>query len=466
MTPFLDTLALAVLALAQGDAPAGTAQGEPVPEDAAFVETTAARATWYVGEVVPLRVAFGFDAAFLEQRLVRLFQRELDVPAQLLVPWFDGVSGAELVGPPRAPESARRATIALGAGVVEAARREDAGGRLVLELERDLRPTRPGELVLPGAALHFAWATSFRDDLLAGRTPLDRREATVRGQPLALEVLPLPERGRPPGFTGAVGRFDVDAEVDAGEVELGRGLRLVLRVRGEGDLSSLAPPRLELPGFRVRGSLALDPQGPGERAFEYDVAPLDLAVREVPAIPFAHFDPTPPAGYRTAFTEPLPVRVVPAGAAPRREPTVSAAPPAPPEEDDVPRRMALVAGLTIGALGISLVVLALRARRAEARPPDERAADAFRSLSEGDDPAPKLVEYLAARLGVREAAVVAPDLPRRLAAAGVPDELARRAGALVEDLMAARFGGPAAPHGTREIAALVDELESAFRANA
>src|SRR5262249_33102491 len=156
-----------------------------------------------------------------------------------------------------------------------------------------------------GPLLRFAYAEHFRDDFVNGRTALDRTESTVRGAPLALEILALPEDGRPLEFTGAVGRFTLSATAQPRELALGQSLKLVLEIEGEGDLDSLQAPRLDgLEGFHVQGSLA-ERTARGLTA-TYELVPTDATVAAVPPIRFAFFERTPPAGYRTVSTAPIP----------------------------------------------------------------------------------------------------------------------------------------------------------------
>jgi hypothetical protein len=277
-------------------------------DEVAFVEASAGRTTYYVGEPVRVRLALGVRRELLEDGLVQLFRRPLDVPMQLTAPWLRGLPGAPAL--PEAPASTG-VTLALNEEVVRVHASEEriSGGAryAVFELERAFLPERAGELVFQAPELRLAWATRFEDDFLDGRVPADRRELVVHGAPLTLSILPLPEEGRPPGFAGAVGRFSVSAAVQPYEVDLGQSMELTLTVGGEGQRGE--PPRLDLPGFHVRGVIRR-----GD-AFVYDVAPRTAEVSEVPALPFAYFDPGPPAGYVSAASEPLPIRVRPASSA-------------------------------------------------------------------------------------------------------------------------------------------------------
>jgi hypothetical protein len=273
----------------------------------AFVEVRTPRPKAWVGETVRVEVAFGLEAGFADREMVQPFGVRLDVPVQLAAPW--------LVARPAEAGS----TFALDDGVQRAAPAEDriVDGRQfrVHALEGTVLATSSGKLELPAPTLAFAYATRFEESALFGRTPVDRVDAYVRGAPLALDVEPLPEAGRPPEFTGAVGTFTVQATVEPHEVEMGESLRLRLAVRGDGDLSRFgAPAWTELGGFRVVGTA--DEKSPTVRTLTYLLAPLSEKVWQVPAIAFASFDPEPPAGYRVVRTESIVVVVRPRHEAP------------------------------------------------------------------------------------------------------------------------------------------------------
>lgn len=446
-------------------------------DEHAFLEVATTRPTCYVGERVALVLRIGFETGFLEEHLVQLFRRPLDVPAQVEAPWWSGLACARmLAGPAREGE---RVELALGDSVVTARRAgelERDGMRFeTFELERDLVPSCVGALEVPAARLRFAFATRFRDDLLQGRVPLDRVDALVRSAPLALEVLPLPEDGRPLAFSGAIGRFEVEAAARPREVEEGESLLLALVVRGAGNLLDFEAPRLdELAGFHVRGSKTA--RTDGEARVEYDLAPLRASVREVPAIRFAYFDPEAGA-YRVVETRPIAIEVRPSerAAEPGRAAPTDPRPAksgAISEEEPGTRswpRAVAVALAVLGSLALGRMLRrrsrdqrAARAERARA----ERASQAFRAHESAGDAelANAFAELLAGALGCSTAAVIGGDLRARLAAAGVPDGIAQRAAELLDALVAARFGGHAPADARARLAAIATELERHFRA--
>ena len=284
-------------------------------EGFAFVELAAERAQVWLEEPLQLVLRFGVAEDFLETRAVQPFRQRLDVPVQVLAPWLGGLPGASArpVPEPAATGLGRSAeTFALNDGVRTALRLGDreVDGRAfrVYEVGVALLPTSPGELRIPAPRLALAWATRFEPSLLDDRAPVDRVDGFVVGDPLAVEVLALPEEGRPLEFTGAVGRMTMRARADRSAVRVGESLKLEVTIEGEGNVASFpAPDWGEIPGFRVLGSF--DERTPEGRVVTLDLAPADASVREVPVLRLAYFDPGPPAGYRFAETEPIAIVV-------------------------------------------------------------------------------------------------------------------------------------------------------------
>jgi len=445
----------------------------------AFVELTAARDTYYVQEPMRLRLRFGVEAQFLETSMVQLFHRRLDVPVQVQAPWFEGLPQSQPNKDPD-PESLSFAlSDSVAAAVVQ--ERTVAGQQFkVLEIERSHLPVNPGKLVVPAPILRFAYATRFQEDFVKGRVPLDRRDALVRGKQLTLKVLPLPAEGRPPEFTGAVGRFSVSAHAHPREVRLGESFKLVLLIEGNGNLASFTPPQLnQLEGCHVLGQV--DDKGRTRRTVTYDIAPLTAALREVPPIQFAFFDPGVP-GYRTVETARLPLDVLPLpggtrstlfkkvdGAVPGVDDIFDIKPAAgiPPAETPLGPSPALWWMLVLSPW--LLVLVAWLWLRGRAQGPDKldrvqvrEAAAVFRS---GADVPEAFAGFLASLLGCSAAAVVDQSLKARLEAKGLPAELAARATTLLDELVAPRYGGNVSAGGEDAARALVDAVEASFQRN-
>jgi len=139
------------------------------------------------------------------------------------------------------------------------------------------------------------------------------RSEHLKAEPVTVEVVPLPE-GAPSGFDaaggGAVGRFELSAEVDRDQVQVGDAVTLKLRLEGEGNLRKIGLPTLSrLEGFKVyepkvgvqmhRGDVV-----GGTKSAEILLLPERPGEAVVPAFAFAYFDPQK-GSYATARTEPI-----------------------------------------------------------------------------------------------------------------------------------------------------------------
>ncbi|MCB9898350.1 MAG: BatD family protein [Planctomycetes bacterium] len=450
-------------------APGAAAQdaGEPTRDAAsdAFVELSAGPPRAFAHQVVTLRLRFGFEARFLADDLVPLFRRALDVPVQVVAPALEDPRLLPAGGGDAEPSDG--ASFALDDAVARARRLPDElrDGRAfaVFELLRRVSVDAPGEIDLGTAGLRFAYATRFRDDLVLGRVPDERLVDEVASAPATLSVLPWPDAGRPAGFTGAVGRFALDASLAARELDLGAATQLVLRVTAldDADVTRFDAPTLDelSDAFHVLGRL--DRVEGRSRVFSFDVQPLRADVDALPALAFPYLDPGPPARWAVARSEPIALRVRDAEGAAAR----ALAPERTPGVDDVhgfrdprsapavPRRPSL--GSAVAWLGLPWLLagaLALLGRRRErdlSDPLGVRARHAVRGFERHlevapDAPHEALAEYLAARLRLPAAAVVTPELEALLARRDVPRELAARAATTLHALVAARYAGGAA----------------------
>lgn len=477
--------------------PAGFSQGsevEAVERDHAFVELIAPHDSWFVGEQVTVFIRFGFDTDFFEKHAIQLFQTRFDVPIQLQVRWWDEFPyDAPPVEEPVADEGdSAGMTCTLNQHVVRAKRIED---RLihdrhytVLEVERTIVPEKAGELTLSEPVLRYAHASSFQETLLSGRVAQDRTDVAVPGEPLRLTVMPLPEKARPDHFSGAVGRFEVHADVSPTEVVLGESLRLTLTVRGAGNLSQIEPPDLErqLEGFDIFGMIEGDSEKES-RTFCYDLLPLDSSIEEIPAIAFSFFETQPEARYCTVDTAPLPIRIiVPEEQSPdtllvqpeSRTPIpgrndiydIKPAAMAREESPDVSVSMFLLAAVFLIPWPIAAgLYLWLRAReRARNDPAGIRARNAYASYQAAveipdRDISQVFIEYLSARMRCAPGAVVSPNLAERMTSLGVPESDARESADLIDSLVSAHYGRISIDEDFDAMRRIVERLESHFK---
>lgn len=135
--------------------------------------------------------------------------------------------------------------------------------------------------------------------------------ATVKSEPVTVEVLPLPQPA-PENFTGAVGDFSVISAVDRYDLRANEALSLTLKVEGEGNLSTIDVPKITLPSsievFESRAQTRTGRGGTGVRVFEYVLIPRQAGDHSIPPIELSFFDPKAKAYVKKA-TEPIPIHV-------------------------------------------------------------------------------------------------------------------------------------------------------------
>lgn len=136
-------------------------------------------------------------------------------------------------------------------------------------------------------------------------------------KPRELEVRPPPLANRPASFSGAVGTsFSIAVEAKKSVVQLGEPIDLVITIRGDARLDSLALPKLDAEGSLPMANFSVpDEAPPGElsedgrtKVFRVAVRVVGKDTREIPPIPFSYFDPTR-AAYGTAHSEPIALSV-------------------------------------------------------------------------------------------------------------------------------------------------------------
>ncbi len=260
-------------------------------QDPVQVEVRAARGEYFVHESIPIEVRIGVAQDFLERGLLQPFHRHLDLPLLLEASWLPAVPSGDDDGFRFALNGAEAWAQADGAELREGRAWSFYTYRAVL------RADAPGALDLPALALRYAVGTGFREDPIRGRVAAGRLDRQIASEPLRLTILALPVAGRPAGFRGAVGQFEIAAAAAPLELAPGDSLTLRLTIRGAAPAGSFEPPDLaRWLGFELRGQL--DDRGSPVRIVQYEFVLRDARAAAVPAVEFCYFDPAPPAGRR------------------------------------------------------------------------------------------------------------------------------------------------------------------------
>jgi len=181
-----------------------------------------------------------------------------------------------------------------------------------------LIPQKTGDLEI--APYRSDWMVPQRVQQQSSNNPLDNFfndpffnntlevPVTLATLPVTIHVKPLPP-GAPVGFTGAVGEFQMKAELSSSEIGVNEALSLKITISGSGNLPLLGEPEVNLPpdhdlyditrtvntrtsGNRISGSVT----------FEYPIIARHAGRFRIAPVQFAWFDPKA-GSYRTSLTD-------------------------------------------------------------------------------------------------------------------------------------------------------------------
>ncbi len=151
-------------------------------------------------------------------------------------------------------------------------------------------------------------------DFFGGRV-YTQTHRTVSAGRKTLQVKPLPERGKPENFSGAVGEFNFSVSTSKNQLKASESMQAIVEVRGKGNLKLFPLPELNLPGSlevydpefeeQVRVTLA-GMQGTVRN--NYTVVPAYQGKYPVPSVKFSYFNPRT-GRYETLSSEEILVEV-------------------------------------------------------------------------------------------------------------------------------------------------------------
>ena len=279
----------------------------------------------------------------------------------------------------------------------------------VSEVRRAYFPTAPGHAVIGPASVDVvvdAFTTRGLLDELFSRgfsAGLGGKQYRLLSDTLRVVVLPLPSRGRPAGFTGAVASdVTIQASVDRAQGRVGEPVTLTVTLDGTGNMQGVALPALpDLDGFRVYESQSKSStfrSGDlvrGRKTVQYVMVPRRAGRFTVPPIELAYFDPEA-RRYRVARSHPVALSIEPGQAESQRrvvyagrrggfevlDRDIRYIHPSPPPMRARSRRAGAVPRALVHVLPLLAVALAaLSERRRLRREDDSPAARAARALS-------------------------------------------------------------------------------------
>ena len=382
---------------------------------------------------------------------------------------------------------------------------------LVSEIRKALFPQEVGTWAIPASRLTCEVVVrdtrrrrSLMDDFFGAASTQTK---VLRSQAIEIAVRPLPSP--PPGFSGLIGSFTIDAALSKSQVQVGESTTLRLTVQGTGNVQAIAEPELgDLSAFKIYGD---QPEGKlnrsgrslsGSRTFSKALVPLQAGDWIIPPISILYFDPEA-GSFETTGTGEIPVHVSPTEGEEDLHLTESIAPstgkvavriladdilPIYGDLDAVARRstsrrsmllfwlvLVLPAGLFFSARSVQKhrrrlrEDLVFRRRRVAFRRARKELKRLDREASEAGDRAQAtslcLRQYIGDKLGFEGGALTPAELDVELRSRGVSEAVATETHELLDGLEAAQFGVATLQPGNRvqQASDLLERLEKELK---
>lgn len=365
---------------------------------------------------------------------------------------------------------------------------------LVYTISKVFDPISTGVPPVGDVRIRMEYPTRLQRDrsllLSSGITLAGARSISAVVTEVDARVLPLPEGGRPKSWNGAVGEFTMMVVAKPLEVAVGEPITLTMRLMDtstNAGLDGLQAPRIAMQsefsnGFRVPDEAAAGTVEGRSKVFTQTIRAVSDAVREIPPIEFAFFNPAK-GEYETLLSKPIAITVKPSaiarvGDANSAEPAVGARP------EFTRIAGGLVANISVEAsrrtttvspglfaFAVFLPVLggaipfafALALRRADPRLTRRTLAMSRleRALGASMDPASTeaaTLEFIAARLGAAGAGFSRKDAGEALQRTGVDGATVERVDRFLRDCERARYhGGEISREHALELARALEE---------
>lgn len=198
----------------------------------------------------------------------------------------------------------------------------------VTEIRTALFPAESGQKTIPAAEVTATVRSNRRRPnqrtnpfSLFDDSFFDRGESVrLLTDVLKLTVLPTPPTDLKPAPSGLVGNFEIRANTDTKQVNVGDPVTVSVTVTGEGNVKSIpAPYRDTLPNFRMfsggtsENTTTSDYRIRGAKTFDEVFVPQRAGTYSLPSFALTYFDPKKKS-YEVARTEPIELTVTGAAA--------------------------------------------------------------------------------------------------------------------------------------------------------
>ncbi|MCF8307601.1 MAG: BatD family protein [Bacteroidales bacterium] len=125
-----------------------------------------------------------------------------------------------------------------------------------------------------------------------------RVEKTLKSNPVNLDVKALPENNKPTSFSGAVGDFRFNTDIDKTDVKANDAVNLTLKVKGDGNIKLIDPPEIDFPpdfevydpDVSINVNASTSSGVSGSKTFEYTIIPRIPGEFTIEPLKFSYYD--------------------------------------------------------------------------------------------------------------------------------------------------------------------------------
>jgi len=124
-----------------------------------------------------------------------------------------------------------------------------------------------------------------------------QRQVEITSKPINLEILPLPEQGKPADFSGAVGDFSITMEADQTSAPAGNAIQVAITITGTGNLKTIENIKPDFPhSFEIYSENSSEKvinknSSQRQKRYEYVVIPREKGIFTIPASTVSFFNP-------------------------------------------------------------------------------------------------------------------------------------------------------------------------------
>jgi hypothetical protein len=121
---------------------------------------------------------------------------------------------------------------------------------------------------------------------------------TIKGRAASVEIIPLPEEGKPENFSGAVGEFSMKMQLNKDKAKTNEGLNLAVTLTGKGNIKLVEALKIPFPDDfetydpKTNENISIGINGvSGTKTFEYLLIPRHAGSYKLDRLNFSYFDP-------------------------------------------------------------------------------------------------------------------------------------------------------------------------------